>query len=408
MQIREASEKNTTEFSSQLNLTYSWFDENFVKILNETFSDFWGKQSEIKLVSISENTNLLTSNEEFFVTQIRLNKELSVFIRLSKQIVKILLENVLGTNNKNFNIEKITELEAKILTGFDNFLFKNFSHLIKPKEELPKNNTNYNECNLTFFLKEGFNTLGKIVIKIPVVAINPEKITQQEETFNITNFLNSTAEVNLCVGTTKLRLNDIKSLENDDIVLLENSNAAKMQLKYNDYSCEFRVTPNPAIMVDYDNFDDNGGKSMPNSDIYNMWDTIQVEIGAEFEKVKLTLGELKQISEGLVVDIGSVYNNKIDLKVEDKIVASGELVIINDRYGVKINEIFTDEKQEENDFPEPHQELEEDNSIEDLDNFDEENNEVDEDLEESEKDNDEEFQEENFDYSDFDVDEEDI
>ena len=107
MQIREASEKNTTEFSSQLNLTYSWFDEKFVKILNETFSDFWGKQAEIKLVSISENTNLLTTNEEFFVTQIRLNKEISVFIRLSKQIVKILLENVLGTNNKNFNIEKI-------------------------------------------------------------------------------------------------------------------------------------------------------------------------------------------------------------------------------------------------------------------------------------------------------------
>ncbi|MBS4760815.1 MAG: FliM/FliN family flagellar motor switch protein [Clostridium sp.] len=404
MLIREESENITSEFSSRLKLTYNWFNGNFTKILHDTFIEFWGNDAEIKLVSVSENTNILSSNEEFFVTQIRLNKELSVFIRLSKQIVKSLLEGILGSNEKNFNIEKITELEAKILTGFDDFLYKNFSHLIKTANNLPKNNTNYNECNLTFFVKEGIKTLGKIVIKIPVVAITPENIALGEETFNITNFLSSTAEVNLSVGTTRLRLNDVKNLEKDDIVLLENSSAAKMILKYGNYCCDVRIAPNPAIMIDYDNFDENGGKSMTGPDIYNMWDTIQVEIGAEFEKVKLTLGELKQISEGLVVDIGSVYDNKIDLKVEDKIVASGELVIINDRYGVKINEIFTEEKQEASDNAQYAQEYD--------DIAEEDTNEI-EDFEEDntlpqQEDEDEEFKEEDFDYSDFDVDEEDI
>jgi len=75
----------------------------------------------------------------------------------------------------------------------------------------------------------------------------------------------------------------------------------------------------------------------------NMWDSIQIEVGAEFEKVKMSLGDLKQISEGLVMDIGSVYENKINLKVEEKIIANGELVIINDRYGVRINEVFAEE-----------------------------------------------------------------
>ena len=201
-----------------------------------------------------------------------------------------------------------------------------------------------------------------------------------------------------------MRLNDVKNLEKDDIVLLENSSAAKMILKYGNYCCDVRIAPNPAIMIDYDNFDENGGKSMTGPDIYNMWDTIQVEIGAEFEKVKLTLGELKQISEGLVVDIGSVYDNKIDLKVEDKIVASGELVIINDRYGVKINEIFTEEKQEASDNAQYAQEYD--------DIAEEDTNEI-EDFEEDntlpqQEDEDEEFKEEDFDYSDFDVDEEDI
>ena len=71
----------------------------------------------------------------------------------------------------------------------------------------------------------------------------------------------------------------------------------------------------------------------------NMWDSILVDIVAEFNNVKLTLGELKQISEGLVIDIGSVYDNKIKLRVENQVVATGELVILNDRYGVRINEV---------------------------------------------------------------------
>ena len=404
MQTREEKKNITSEFSNDLNLTYNWFNENFLKVLTECFNDFWGQNADIKLISISENTNFLVQREEFFVTQIRLNKELSVFIRLSKELVKSLLENILGSNGKQFNIEKITELEAKILTGFDNYLYKNFSTLVKQGNELPKNNTNYNECNLTFFVRQGYQSLGKIVIKIPVVALAPQKVEKAEETFNITNFLNAEANVNLKVGSTRIRLNDLKQLEKDDIVLLENSKSTKMQLKYDDYSTEIRIAPNPAIMIDYEIDEEGANKAMGN-DIYNMWDTIQVEIGAEFEKVKLTLGELKQISEGLVVDIGSVYDNKIDLKVEDKIVASGELVIINDRYGVRINQIFTEEKDQASEDAQYSQAIS-DEEIEQA--LDEEAPEQYEEASENNTNEDTEINEEDFDYSDFDVDEEDI
>lgn len=122
---------------------------------------------------------------------------------------------------------------------------------------------------------------------------------------------------------------------------------------------------------------------------FNMWDNIQVDMGAEFEKVKITLGELKQMSEGLVVDIGSVYENKIDLKVENKIIASGELVIINDRYGVRIDEIYTDSDEKEPDADEAVHSPEEQPSG-------------------SHGANQQQNDEEDFDYSDFDVEEEDI
>lgn len=401
MQIRDERENLTSEFSDRLKYTYNWFDDKFLKIVADSFSEFWGRNVDAKLISISENTSILCEREEFFVTQIRLNKELSVFIRLSKPVVKTILEGILGSNGRDFNIEKISELEAKILTEFDNFLYKNFSYIIKTGTELPKNNNNYNECNLTFMLKNGNLSLGMIVIKIPVIAIEAENIELGEETFGITNFLKSSAQVDLTVGTTRMRLSELKHLEKDDIVLLENSDITNMVLRYNEQSCVVRIAPNPAIMIDYDNFDDtpNGLKGDKNmSDIYNMWDTIQVEIGAEFEKVKLTLGELKQISEGLVVDIGSVYDNKIDLKVEEKIVASGELVIINDRYGVKINQIFTEEKEQISENAQYSETLEDEMAPSEYEETPKNLPAVEE----------EEYNEEDFDYSDFDVDEEDI
>ena len=413
MQTTDGAEYITSDFSNHLNLTYEWFDSHFTNIVAATFAEFWGKTPEVKLMSVSENTNILAERDEFFVTQIRLNRELSVFIRLSKKLVKALLENILGSNGKNFNIDKLTDLEAKILTGFDDYLYQNFCEMVKSGDALPDMNNNYNECNLTFFVRVNKVTMGRIVIKIPVIAIEPSELERGENSFTISDFESCRASVRLSVGTTRIRLNDLKTLEKDDIVVLENSKSSMMTLKYDNHSIQFRVVPNPNIMADYENnFDESpsgakGDKKMTGPDIYNMWDTIQVELNAEFEEVKLTLGELKQISEGLVIDIGSVYDNKIDLKVEDKIVASGELIIINDRYGVKINKIFTEEKnqasqnaqQAEYYSEEPEQSPQQTQPAAPAQNYEEQPLIQNDNFE---------VNEEDFDYSDFDVDEDDL
>jgi flagellar motor switch protein FliN len=83
--------------------------------------------------------------------------------------------------------------------------------------------------------------------------------------------------------------------------------------------------------------EDEGIENM--GDNINLWDSIEVEINAQFESVKITLGELKAIEAGTVIDLTSIYNNKVTLSVENKPIAKGELVIINDRYGVKITDV---------------------------------------------------------------------
>ena len=151
MQTKAKKQKAVSNFSNELNLSFDWFSRNFKNNIEESFCDFWERDFDVKFLCLSENTNFLAQNEEFFVTKIRLNKELSVFVRLSKNLVKNLVENTLGSNGKRFDINKISELEAKILTGFNNYMYKSFASSIKQSDELPKNNTNYNEYNLTFF-----------------------------------------------------------------------------------------------------------------------------------------------------------------------------------------------------------------------------------------------------------------
>lgn len=391
LQFEQQQNKIISTFSKQLNRTYDWFDINFTENLEVGASDFWNTEITAKLMGICENVNLLSSQDEYFVTKIRLNKERAIFIRLSKQVVKELLEDAIGQNSAihKFELEKITELEAKILTGFNNYLYKYFSEILIPPSEIPQNTVNYNECILTFFLKNKNRGIGKIIVTVPVIAIKPEKLRVRHR-FSIDDFKTCPARFNISVGKTRIKLNDIKQLEPGDIVVLEDSNIKRMTLIYKNKVLKFKVVPNPALIKD---FDYDGGKHMEENseNSFNMWDTIQVDMGAEFEKVKISLGELKQMSEGLVVDIGSVYDNKIDLKVENKIIASGELVIINDRYGVRIDEIFTDEKDEVKTNEAPTETQDEqiiENTVDDI--------------------VDSPQGEEDFDYSDFDVEEEDI
>ncbi len=390
LQFEQQENKIISTFSKQLNRTYDWFDVNFTENLEIASSDFWNTEISAKLMGVCENVNLLSSQDEYFVTKIRLNKERAIFIRLSKQIVRELLEDSMGQSpvNKPFDLEKITELEAKILTGFNNYLYKFFSELLVPPNEIPQNTVNYNECILTFFVTNKKRGIGKLIVTVPVIAVKPEKLRIRHR-FSIDDFKTCPARFNISVGKTKIKLNDIKQLEPGDIVVLEDSNIKRMTLIYENKTLKFKVVPNPALIKD---FDYDGGRHMDeNSETnFNMWDTIQVDMGAEFEKVKISLGELKQMSEGLVVDIGSVYENKIDLKVENKIIASGELVIINDRYGVRIDEIYTDDKDE--DAPQ---------QIDNPESAAEINNSPDNTVEAPQG-------EEDFDYSDFDIEEEDI
>ena len=404
--------------TQQLYKQYNWFSNVFPEIIQQSYDEFFTPNFELNFIGLSKNINCLLDSEACFVTKIKIDYEYDMFFRLTSSAVEIILNKILGQSNRKFNLNKISELEARIITTFNDFAFEKIKTQINPRPENELKRVNFDLINLTYIIKDNdeYNKKsGKFIVTLPEILLKPEEVTSQKEKFSKTDFPNQHTTVDMLIGKTKFSVYDLKHLEADDIVVFEESSLENMKLRVNGETLSVNLNPNMDLLI---TDEQKEGDNMNNPD-KNIWDSIEVEMIASFDSVKITLGELKDIEEGLVVDLASLYDNKVTLKVEDKSIASGQLVIVNDRYGVKIDEVIAGEdetatrpaktkpQQNENDNVEGEEEYSEEESEEN--EYSEDNSE-----EEYSEDNYEEGEEEEnssedeFDYTDFDLEDENI
>ena len=388
--------------TKELYREYNWYKNSFSSVLQQASDDFFTENFKIEFIGLSKNINCLLNNESCFVTKIKIDDEHDMFFRLTEKTIDIILEKVLGKAKNKFNINKISELEAKIITAFNSFMFDSLKPKMNPPDPKLLKRTNFDMINMTFILKDILpdnKSAGKIIVTLPLALLSPEKIESTGKTFANTDFPNSEIFVKVIMGSMKFPLYDLKTLETDDVVVFENSDIHKMTLSIQDELIDINLNPNMDLLIPQD--DDTGGENMA---ARNIWDSIEVEMNAEFDAVKVSLAELKSIEDGLVVDLTSLYDNNVTLKVEGKPIASGTLVIVNDRYGVKINNVIAKGK------PLPAQ-TEGEEGESDEQSFGETENFEDEEevsINQNASDSEEEEEEEDFDYSDFELDDDNL
>ena len=372
-------------------------------MVQSSSDEFFLEGLQFIFVGISKNINTLMDKEPYFVTKVRIDKLHDMFFRSSEKAVGILLDRALGKPNSRFNLNKLTDLEAKIITSFNDYMFNSIAKFLSPaRPELKR--SNFDVIHLNFLVKDTeTNQVAKFIITLPDELLNPDIVTSQEEKFDYGYFATSIIDVAIKVGSTKLKLIDVKNIGPDDIVVLDNSKTDHVILKFRDYEKDVNLNPNLGLVIPIDN---NGG-SEEMTDNANLWDSIEVEMEAQFDTVKITLGELKNIEEGLVVDLTSIYDNKVTLSVENKPIARGELVIVNDRYGVKIDEVIVNTPKQENtensELPVAENQSTSDDFSDNTMDMDE-NQPQQENVEGGEQNS----EEDEFDYSDFELEDEDI
>ena len=77
------------------------------------------------------------------------------------------------------------------------------------------------------------------------------------------------------------------------------------------------------------------GISLDSDLLKNIPVTISVEVG----RTSLQIKELMLLTQGSVVELDRLAGEPLDLLVNDTLVAQGEIVLVNDRYGMRLTQI---------------------------------------------------------------------
>lgn len=65
--------------------------------------------------------------------------------------------------------------------------------------------------------------------------------------------------------------------------------------------------------------------------------TLTVEVG----RTKLLIQDLLQLGQGSVIELDKLMGESFEVLVNEKLVARGEIVVVNDRFGVRLNDIIS-------------------------------------------------------------------
>jgi flagellar motor switch protein FliN/FliY len=87
-------------------------------------------------------------------------------------------------------------------------------------------------------------------------------------------------------------------------------------------------------------FDDEGNKTA--ADLAPVFD-VPVNISAVLGKANLSVSQLLKLGQGSVLELDRKVGEAIDIYVNNRLVARGEVVVVDDRLGVTMTEIIKSE-----------------------------------------------------------------
>ncbi len=68
---------------------------------------------------------------------------------------------------------------------------------------------------------------------------------------------------------------------------------------------------------------------------------LPVKVIVELGRTKMSIGELMALHKGSVIELNVHAGDPLDLVVNGCLIAQGEVVIVNDRYGIRLTDIIS-------------------------------------------------------------------
>ncbi|MBI5876866.1 MAG: flagellar motor switch protein FliN [Chloroflexi bacterium] len=82
-----------------------------------------------------------------------------------------------------------------------------------------------------------------------------------------------------------------------------------------------------------------GNLAIPTSNLSILLD-IHLQVAVELGRARLTVKDVLALGPGSVVELDKLAGEPVDLRVNDQLVARGEVVVIDDKFGIRVTEIL--------------------------------------------------------------------
>ncbi|MEX5746707.1 flagellar motor switch protein FliN [Massilia sp. X63] len=98
-----------------------------------------------------------------------------------------------------------------------------------------------------------------------------------------------------------------------------------------------QATATAAVFKDFSN---KGTRNETPNDIDFILD-IPVQLTVELGRTKIAIKNLLQLAQGSVVELDGLAGEPMDVLVNGCLIAQGEVVVVNDKFGIRLTDIIT-------------------------------------------------------------------
>ena len=295
-----------------------------VDIIQENFGIDWSSQ----LIVVTE-----LHDKNNFWKGISLVED-HLLVSFHKDFVRDLLQSSLGqhvSRDVEFSCKDLTEIETELIT-------KTLRQLIESiNNSLPTIDLAGDISYVTLVWTIG---KGKVLLKMPSTYLSTWQIA---DSVKVSAAEHLVLRLALDIGSTKIKVGQLNTLEVEDCLLLKDSD--KNQLGIKGIASQISVlTENiRSIEIPEDLLHNELMNDKQNSlDLSDF----EIEIKAEFRNIRMQLSDINALQRGQVLDLADLEDCPVYLTSQGKIIAEGNLLIINDKFGVAIKDILMQEDQQ--------------------------------------------------------------
>jgi len=131
---------------------------------------------------------------------------------------------------------------------------------------------------------------------------------------------------------------DTPSQEEQDAMAAEWA-AALAESKPAEVAEEVQSAVDQVSPASFTNFSSTPG-NMPSGDI-NMILDIPVQLTVELGRTRIPIKNILQLAQGSVVELDALAGEPMDVLVNGYLIAQGEVVVVNDKFGIRLTDIVT-------------------------------------------------------------------